>query len=118
MNKVTSIGPALDKGLITPTMMMTVPGQLPVADRMVHDWFQHGDLQMTPTGILAISSNVGTLLINQKLGLNTFYDYLTKFGAGARLESNCPANRPASCCRRTSGAAARRATCRSGRASP
>ena len=75
---------ALEKGLITPTTVLNVDGSINVGDITVHDAWAHGPINMTATGILAKSSNVGTLMIAQKLGEKAFYSELQKFGLGQK----------------------------------
>ncbi len=90
INKITTFGPALEEGLITPTTVITVPGQIKIADKVVHDAWVHGDVNYTATGILAKSSNVGTLMINQKLNKDDFYSYLKKYGLGSKSGIELP----------------------------
>lgn len=91
IQKVTTIAPALQKGLITPGTVFATPGSLPVADVVVHDAWSHGVVDYTATGILAKSSNVGTLLINEKLDKDYFYEMLQKFGEGQKTGIELPA---------------------------
>lgn len=89
--KVTTFGPALDKGLIEPGTVFDVPGSMPVADVVVHDAWSHGLVEYTATGILAKSSNVGTLMVNEKLDPAYYYDMLQKFGMGQKTGIELPA---------------------------
>jgi cell division protein FtsI (penicillin-binding protein 3) len=89
-NKVVTFAGALDRGLIQPDTRLSVPGSLQVADRVIHDAWSHGLAKWTATGVLAKSSNVGTLMIAQRLGPAAFYDYLTRFGIGSRTGVQLP----------------------------
>jgi cell division protein FtsI (penicillin-binding protein 3) len=89
-NKVVTFAGALDRGLIQPNTHLLVPGSIQVADRVIHDAWVHGPAKWTATGVLAQSSNVGTLMIAQRLGPGAFYDYLTKFGIGSRSGIQLP----------------------------
>ncbi|WP_153506398.1 peptidoglycan D,D-transpeptidase FtsI family protein [Cumulibacter manganitolerans] len=91
INKVTTFGPALDKGIVSPDSVLTVPGSLPVADVVVHDAWVHGNVDYTATGILAKSSNVGTLMVNEKLDKDYFFQMLQKFGEGQKTGIELPA---------------------------
>ena len=62
VNKVVTFAAALDAGIITPTTQLTVDGQIEMGGRTIHDAWGHGPIDMTATGILAKSSNVGTLM--------------------------------------------------------
>ena len=82
-NKVVTFAAALDRGTIRPDTPMLVPDSYRVADRYVHDAWSHEPTRWTATGVLAKSSNVGTLMIaNDRVGPAAFYDYLRRFGIG------------------------------------
>ena len=93
-NKVVTFAAALDRGLIRPDTPMSVPGSIQVADRVIHDAWSHGVVKWSATGVLAKSSNVGTLMIAQRLGEARFYDYLTRFGIGSRTGIELPGESP------------------------
>ena len=94
VNKVVTFAAALEKGLITPTTVMNVDGSIPVGDVTVSDAWAHGPIDMTATGILAKSSNVGTLMIAQKVGQDAFIDMAKKFGQGVKTGIQLPAETP------------------------
>jgi len=48
----------------------------------VRDAWDHGNVNYTTTGIFGKSSNVGTLMIAQLVGEDTYAQYLDKFGIG------------------------------------
>ena len=93
-NKVVTFAGALDRGIITPETVLEVPGSIQVADRVIHDAWSHGIVKYTAAGVLAKSSNVGTLMIAQRLGGPTFYDYERKFGIGTRSGIELPGEIP------------------------
>ena len=39
-----------------------------MADRTIHDYWGHGTLRLTLAGVIAKSSNVGTVLASRQLG--------------------------------------------------
>ncbi|WAL63667.1 penicillin-binding protein 2 [Amycolatopsis cynarae] len=82
VNKVVTATAAIDLGLTTPDAANEVPGSLKVADATVHDAWVHGTVDYTTAGIFAKSSNVGTLLLAQKVGPDKYVDYLKRFGIG------------------------------------
>ncbi len=82
VNKVVTFAAALEAGLITPTSVSTVDGEIEMGGSIIHDAWEHGPIEMTATGILAKSSNVGTLQIAQQLGPDVFAAELRKFGLG------------------------------------
>jgi cell division protein FtsI (penicillin-binding protein 3) len=91
VNKVVTFAAALEKGLITPTTVLNVDGSIPVGDITVHDAWAHGPINMTATGILAKSSNVGTLMIAQQVGQDAFVDMAKKLGQGVKTGIQLPA---------------------------
>jgi cell division protein FtsI (penicillin-binding protein 3) len=82
VNKIITMAAALQYGVATPGEVLSVPGSIKVADRTVHDAWSHGIQQFTLTGVLAKSSNVGTIMTAQKVGEDRFADMLTRFGLG------------------------------------
>lgn len=88
--KVMTMAAGLEEGKITPTTLFTVPDFVKVSNRIFHDHDHHPVEQLTPTGILAISSNVGAIKVGQKLGDATLYSYLRKFGVGTNTGSGLP----------------------------
>jgi len=91
VNKVVTFAAALEKGLIKPDTVLNVDGSIDVGGITVHDAWAHGPVNMTATGILAKSSNVGTLMIAQKVGPDAFLDEAKKFGQGTRTGIQLPA---------------------------
>ncbi len=91
VNKVVTMAAALDKGLITPTTPFTVDGSIEMGGITVKDAWAHGPTTMTATGILAKSSNVGTLMIAQQVGQDDFMAMAKRFGQGARTGVQLPA---------------------------
>jgi cell division protein FtsI (penicillin-binding protein 3) len=81
-NKVVTFAAAVEKGLIKPQSKLSVPESVQVSDVTVHDAWWHPTETFTATGVLAESSNVGTLKIANKVGPQAWYDYERRFGIG------------------------------------
>lgn len=94
VNKIVTFAGAVEHGLIQPDTVLEVPGSIRVADRVIHDAWSHGVVPYTATGVLAKSSNVGTLMIAQQLGQQKFYDYMRRFGLGTRTGIELPGESP------------------------
>jgi cell division protein FtsI (penicillin-binding protein 3) len=90
VNKVITATGAIDNGIATPQSTISVPGQLVVGDKTVHDAWVHPTQTFTTTGIFAKSSNIGTLELAQKLGPDKFIDLVNKFGLGQRTGVGLP----------------------------
>jgi cell division protein FtsI (penicillin-binding protein 3) len=100
VSKLMSMAAILDTGTATPTTQVTVPGTLPRADRIFHDDVDHGTWHLTLNGVLAKSSNIGTILASQQLGTTqakanqVLYSYLKKFGIGEPSGIGFPGETP------------------------
>jgi len=82
-SKVMTMAAALDAGAVTPNSKIEVPPILYRGGDDFHDHSPHGTLHLTATGVLAQSSNIGMILIAEKLGNQALYTYLRKFGIGS-----------------------------------
>lgn len=88
--KVMTIAAALEEGKISPLSVISVPYALKRADKVFHDHEKHPTQQLTATGILAVSSNTGSIKIGEQLDKSVLYSYLTKFGVGEKTGSGLP----------------------------
>jgi cell division protein FtsI (penicillin-binding protein 3) len=86
VEKVLTASSLIDAGKVTPNTRITVPAQLRRQDRVIHDYFPHGKLRLTLTGVIAKSSNIGTVLAASQFSHRELYDYLRRFGLGSRTD--------------------------------
>ena len=89
-SKVITMASALEEGVVQPTTTMVVPDHLKVADGMFSDHDPHPTETMSLTDILANSSNIGTIMLGQKLGAERIDEYQRKFGFGSPTALNFP----------------------------
>jgi cell division protein FtsI (penicillin-binding protein 3) len=82
VQKSITFAAALQQHLITPQTVITVPDALPDGDVTVSDAWWHPTERFTATGVLAESSNVGTLKIANRLGPTAWMKYEQLFGVG------------------------------------
>ncbi len=82
-SKVMTMAAALDAGAVTPNTKVEVPPILYRGGDSFHDHSPHGTLHLTATGVLAQSSNIGMILIAERLGDQALYTYLRRFGMGS-----------------------------------
>ena len=82
VEKVLTLSALIDTGKVTARTKMLVPGQLQRQDRVIHDHWEHGLIKLTLAGVLAKSSNVGTVLASDKFGPGELRAYLAQFGLG------------------------------------
>lgn len=88
--KIVTAAAALQEGITTPDEVHQVPGSIDMAGVTVNDAWIHGTEPYTTTGIFGKSSNVGTLMIADKLGPEKYAEYLKKFGLGANTGIELP----------------------------
>ncbi|WP_459758522.1 peptidoglycan D,D-transpeptidase FtsI family protein, partial [Mycobacterium riyadhense] len=84
VNKIITASSVIEYGLSNPDEVLQVPGSIQMGGITVHDAWEHGVMPYTTTGIFGKSSNIGTLMLAQRVGPERFYDMVRKFGLGQR----------------------------------
>ena len=82
VNKLVTISAALASGVVVPSDRLQVPMSKKVGDATFSDAEPHPVETWSVTDILANSSNVGTIMIAEKLGKARLDQYLRSFGFG------------------------------------
>jgi cell division protein FtsI (penicillin-binding protein 3) len=82
VQKVLTAASLIDAGKVTPDTRITVPAQLHRQDRVIGDYWDHGRLRLTLTGVIAKSSNIGTVLAADEFSPEELHSYLSRFGLG------------------------------------
>ena len=90
-SKVITMAAALEEGKVTPQSVFTVPYQLERADQKFKDSHPHPTEKYTTAGILADSSNTGTIQVGEKLSPQVLRGYMNKFGLGVPTGVRFPA---------------------------
>lgn len=90
VNKVVTASSVIEYGLSNPDEVLQVPGSIQMGGVPIHDAWDHGVMPYTTTGIFGKSSNVGTLMLAQRVGPERYYDMLRKFGLGQRTNVGLP----------------------------
>jgi cell division protein FtsI (penicillin-binding protein 3) len=90
VNKVITAAAALQAGLVTPTSPVDVPPTYQVANHTLHDAEKHGLEHLTFAGVLARSSNIGTVKIAQRVGPERLYAMMRAFGFGDKTGIELP----------------------------
>lgn len=90
VNKIVDASAAIEYGLTTPDEVHQVPGSIQMGGVTVHDAWEHGVVPYTTTGIFGKSSNVGTLMLAQRIGEDRYADMLKRFGLGQRTGIGLP----------------------------
>jgi cell division protein FtsI (penicillin-binding protein 3) len=88
--KVMTLAAALEEKKITPETVLTIPYSIKRGGDIFHDHERHPVQKLTTSGILAVSSNTGTIKIGEMLSNDTLHDYLSKFGMGKSTGSGLP----------------------------
>jgi cell division protein FtsI (penicillin-binding protein 3) len=88
--KVMTLAAALEEKKITPETVITVPYALKRSTKVFHDHDKHPTQYLTTAGVLAVSSNTGSIQIGELLSNDKFHEYLTKFGVGSKTGSGLP----------------------------
>lgn len=78
--KALTMAALIEQGVVHPRSEFRVPGELRRAGHVLHDSDPHGTERWTLSGILAKSSNIGTVLASDRISSQTLYDYLKAFG--------------------------------------
>jgi cell division protein FtsI/penicillin-binding protein 2 len=80
--KAFTVSAALEEGLVTPSTEFTLPPEIEVGERWIHDAEERGTETLTVSQILARSSNVGAVEIGLRVGATQFSKWIEKFGFG------------------------------------
>ncbi|MDR7253861.1 cell division protein FtsI (penicillin-binding protein 3) [Nocardioides sp. BE266] len=84
VEKVLTVSSLIDAGKAFPRQKFKVPGSLARQDRVIGDWFDHGLIRLTLAGIIAKSSNIGTVLAADAFSPAQLVSYLQRFGLGQK----------------------------------
>ena len=89
--KVITMAAVLDHGIAAPTSQYVVPYRYTTSNgQTFKDSHEHPDLKLTLAGILAESSNTGTVMVGEQLSREVRHEYLTRFGLGTRAGVGLP----------------------------
>jgi cell division protein FtsI/penicillin-binding protein 2 len=88
--KLVTVAAALSTGLVSPSTSFTLPYEIQVADRKIHDAHERFTERMTVAQILSRSSNVGTITLAQLLGQSRLARWIERFGFGRKTGVDFP----------------------------
>jgi cell division protein FtsI (penicillin-binding protein 3) len=88
--KTITMAALADQGKIAADTPISVPPSLTIDKFRIGDYWEHGTLKLTAAGVIALSSNLGTIVASQQMSDQTMYDYFTKFGFGQKTGVNLP----------------------------
>jgi len=90
VQKAITFSAAIEHHVITPQSVISVPNEITTGGVSISDAWWHPTQNFTATGVLAESSNVGTLKIAQRLGPDLWDSYEQKFGVGQKTGIELP----------------------------
>lgn len=88
--KTITMAALADQGKIAPTTPISVPPSMSIDGFTIGDAWDHGQLNLTAAGVIAKSSNLGTIIAAQQMDDETMYEYLTRFGFGQKTGVDLP----------------------------
>ncbi|MGW0215214.1 peptidoglycan D,D-transpeptidase FtsI family protein [Micromonospora chokoriensis] len=90
IHKAITFGAALQEGVITPDTALPIANSIKKGDTWFSDTHPANGKRMSVPGMLAYSSNVGTITIADKLGRDRLIDYQKRFGLGKPTGEGMP----------------------------
>jgi cell division protein FtsI (penicillin-binding protein 3) len=88
--KAFTVAGALEDGEVTPDTAFDLPPTIKVADREIGESHPVGYRSLDTRGILRESSNVGAIMIGQRLGAERFDHWVRRFGFGTPTGIDLP----------------------------
>jgi len=82
--KTITMAALADQGKIRPESPIVVPKGIRVNQYHIGDYWQHGVLHLTAAGVIAKSSNLGTIVAARHMTERSHWEYLHRFGFGQR----------------------------------
>lgn len=89
--KALSVAAVIEEGMAGPATVFSVPDNITRADLTIRDYYTHPQQDLTLAGIVAKSSNVGTIMASERVSSEAFGNYLQAFGLGAKPNLGLPA---------------------------
>jgi cell division protein FtsI/penicillin-binding protein 2 len=88
--KAFTVAAALEEGEVTPETGFDLPPTITVADREIREAHDAGYRALNTRQILEQSSNVGSVMIGQRLGAERFDEWIRRFGFGSETGVDLP----------------------------
>jgi cell division protein FtsI (penicillin-binding protein 3) len=88
--KLVTVAGALSDRLVSPSTRFTLPYEIQVADRRIHDAEPRGTETMSVAQILSQSSNVGAITLAEKLTRHRLVQWISRFGFGQKTGIDFP----------------------------
>ncbi|PPK95241.1 cell division protein FtsI (penicillin-binding protein 3) [Kineococcus xinjiangensis] len=82
--KVVTLAAGLEEGVVDPASRFTIEARLKRSTKEFKDSHVAKNPQMTLAGVIAQSSNIGTILAGERMSAETLHEYQRKFGFGEK----------------------------------
>jgi cell division protein FtsI (penicillin-binding protein 3) len=89
-SKVMTLASVIEEGGANAGTQYIVENRLSRGGTSFKDYVDHPTWRLTLAGVLAKSSNIGTILASESIGEEKLYEYLQKFGIGKSTGMNFP----------------------------
>lgn len=88
--KTVTMAALADRGEITPDTPIVVPPSMTIDKFKIGDYWKHGTIRLTAAGVIAQSSNLGTIVASQQMSDQEMYESFRKFGFGQKSGVELP----------------------------
>ncbi len=88
--KTITMAALADQGKIAADTPIVVPSKMVIDKFPIGDYWEHGTLHLTAAGVIAKSSNLGTIVAANQMSDATMYKYFNKFGFGEKTNVGLP----------------------------
>lgn len=88
--KTVTMASLADRGKVTSSTPIVVPSGMTIDKFHIGDYWQHGTIHLTAAGVIALSSNLGTIVAAKQMSDQVQHDYLVKFGFGQKTGVGLP----------------------------
>lgn len=90
VQKLLTFAALLDQDLVDPDELITVPSKIKSGDHYVEDAWAHGTIKLYARGVVAKSSNIGTIILARRATKQSLHDYMVSFGMGSKTKVGLP----------------------------
>ena len=91
VQKVLTAAALIDSGTVNESTRLEIPNRLPSGPYEIKDHFEHDDdYKLNMRGVIAKSSNIGTVMLSRQMATADLHAYLQSFGLGARTGIELP----------------------------
>jgi cell division protein FtsI (penicillin-binding protein 3) len=90
VQKVLTTAALIESGVAGEETRLEVPNRLTSGPYQIKDHFEHKELKLNMRGVVAKSSNIGTVMLARQMPTEELHRYLVSFGLGSRTGIELP----------------------------